>query len=99
MRRLLCVLWLASCAPKADKLPTYETDLLHIASGFAAKEACSCVFVSGRSIDECKAFVKVSPAVATFRVDDEERRVVAHALGGARVVAKFVDDRTGCVLD
>ncbi len=84
-------------AEAAEALP-YDTGLLHLASAFAAKEACSCVFVAGRDEEACRAWVQVSPAVARFRVDEERRRVVAHALGVAREEAVWVDERTGCRL-
>ncbi len=73
--------------------------LLPLASAFAAKEACSCLFVAGRTEADCEAWVRVSPAVASFRVDDAERRVIAHALGMARVSARYVDEAHGCVFD
>lgn len=87
-----------ACVPGAEPC-AYPGGLLPLASGFAAKEACSCVFVAGRSEEECAAWVKVSPAVASFRVDRERKRVVAHALGTSGASATFVDEAHGCVLD
>jgi hypothetical protein len=108
---MLALVWLA-CAkppPPGAALPAgpecavgvpcaYDAGLLSLASAFAAKEACSCVFVAGRDEDACAAWVKVSPAVATWRVDRARSRVVAHALGAAETVAVY-DPSRGCVLD
>lgn len=85
----------AGCGPGVTC--AYDVGLLHLASAFAAKEACSCVFVAGRDPDACAAWVEVSPAVATFRVDRDRQRVVAHALGVARSIATW-DPARGCVL-
>ena len=91
---------IVSSSTAAEAPPcAYPGGLLPLASGFAAKEACSCVFVAGRSEEECAAWVKVSPAVASFRVDRERKRVVAHALGTSGASATFVDEAHGCVLD
>lgn len=96
----MMLLWLlAACAPKAGEVHAYEGGLFPLASGFAAKQMCSCVFVAGRSEEECAAWVKVSPDVARFRVDHERKAVRARALGLGRQDAHWVDDRTGCVLD
>jgi hypothetical protein len=92
-----------ACTPDevrtSGELCAYDIGLLRIASAFAAKEACSCVFVAGLDEDTCADWVRVSPAVATFRVDRDGKRVVAHALGLAKVSATWVDEATGCRLD
>lgn len=85
------------CAPGTPC--AYEGGLLPLASGFAAKEACSCLFVAGRTEAECRAWVKVDPAVASLRIDAAHHRVVAHALGLAPAVATWEGPRHGCVLE
>lgn len=89
------------CTPeevaRRGELCAYDGGLLQLASAFAAKEACSCVFVAGRDERDCADWVRVSPAVATFRVDRDGKRVVAHALGLARADAVY-DEATGCRL-
>ena len=96
---LVLVLVSAGCAPKAagPTPPAYDASLLELAAAFAAKEACSCVFVTGRSEEDCRAWTRVSPAVARFQVDIEAREVRATALGMQRTVARYVDAQTGCV--
>ncbi|MCB9685190.1 MAG: serine hydrolase [Alphaproteobacteria bacterium] len=84
-------------APAGDAEP-YGTPLLRLGSSFAAKEACSCVFVAGRDERSCAAWVKVQPAVAHFRVDEKHHRVIGHALGLARAEARWIDEQTGCQL-
>ena len=85
------------CGPKSA-LPSYDNGLLELASGFSAKEVCSCVFVSERPIDVCRDWTRVSPAVASFRVDEDAREVRATALGTKKTVARWIDAERGCVL-
>lgn len=92
------LLLLLACAPKSS-LPTYDNSLFQLASAFSAKEMCSCLFVSGRPEAECKAYTKVDPAVAHYRVDWEEKRVSATALAMGHTTAHWVDERTGCMMD
>lgn len=76
----------------------YDNGLFELAAGFAAKEACSCVFVLGRDEEFCATWTRVSPAVARFKVDREVKTVTARALGMAKTVARYTDTRTGCVI-
>lgn len=94
------MIWLvlAGCGPKAASLPKYDNALLELASGFSAKEVCSCVFVAERPVEVCRDWTRVSPAVARFRVDEEAREVHATALGMKGTVARWVDADLGCVL-
>lgn len=93
------------CAPKQPRPiePTvpapekYGVGLLHIAASYAAKEGCSCVFVTGRSVEACESYLRVSPDVAKIKVDIEARVVRAKALGFT-AEARHVDDREGCQL-
>lgn len=102
---------LAACNPKA-KPPMapppagsvatppqrYATGLLHLGAAYAAKEACSCLFVSGRSLEACTAYIKVSPDVAKIKVDTENKVVHAKAIGFTDT-ARWIDAREGCRLD
>lgn len=78
---------------------TYDNALLMLATGFAAKEGCSCIFVTGRDEETCKAYLKVSPDVAKIRVDYEAKRVTSRALGMSPSRARWVSERDGCVLE
>lgn len=98
---------LSACGPKASPLPAgaaalpdrYATSLLHLGTGFAAKEACACIFVHGRDEDTCRAWIKVSPDVARIRVSPEDREVRAKALGGWETVATWGGPGEGCRLE
>ena len=85
--------------PIPTEAPKYDTGLLGIASAFAAKEACSCVFVLGMEEEWCAGLVRVSPAVARFRVDAEERSVTARSLGLSPRRARYLGAEEGCRLD
>lgn len=91
----LLALWLA-CIP--HRLPTYDASLFALASGFSAKEVCSCIFVAGRSEDECREWTRVSPNVARFKVDTQDKVVTAHALWMGKTTARYVDEKTGCII-
>jgi hypothetical protein len=97
-RAALLFLALSACAARSD-VHKYDNSLFVLGSAFAAKQACSCLFVAQRTEDECRAWVRVSPDVARFHVDWDERSVRARALGMGRTDAHFVDDQLGCVID
>ena len=80
------------------RLPTYDASLFALASGFSAKEVCSCIFVSGRSEDECREWTRVSPDVARFKVDQQDKVVTAKAFWMGKTTARYVDERSGCVI-
>jgi hypothetical protein len=76
----------------------YDNNDLQLVTSYTAKDFCSCMFVMERDEAYCRAWTAASPAVATVRVDTEARVVetAAGLLWGAR--ARFVDERSGCVL-
>ncbi len=84
-----------ACGPKTD-VHTYDNSLFQLAAGFRAKEMCSCVFVMGRTEDDCKEWTKVSPNVASFTVDRDRQQVRSTALGMGRTVATFDGAELGC---
>lgn len=77
----------------------YERNDLQLATAYRAKELCSCLFVMEQDEAFCKAWTTASPDVASFRVDRDARTVESSALlmWGAR--ARFVDAKSGCVLE
>lgn len=85
----------AADAGAAEPPEKYTVGLLRIASSFAAKEACSCRYVSGRSEEACLAYIKVSPNVARAHFK-KDGTVVAKSLGMGRVTAKYIDEANGC---
>lgn len=82
-----------------ELVPEYTSSLFRLGSGFAAQEACSCLFVMGRDEEFCREWVRVSPDVARFRVDYEAKVVKARALGMGRTSARYTGPRTGCVIE
>jgi CubicO group peptidase (beta-lactamase class C family) len=82
-----------------ELVPDYRSSLFRLGAGFAAQEACSCLFVMGMDEDFCREWVRVSPDVARFRVDYENERVKARALGMGRISAVHSDERTGCTIE
>jgi CubicO group peptidase (beta-lactamase class C family) len=80
-------------------VPDYSSSLFRLGSGFAAQEACSCLFVMGMDEDFCREWVRVSPDVARFRVDYDDKRVEARALGMGRISAIYTGERTGCTIE
>jgi hypothetical protein len=69
-----------------------------LASGFSAKESCSCVFVVEQTDAYCKAFGQPSDSVAPkVEIDHAALSVTASFLGATRT-AHFVDG-SGCALD
>lgn len=83
----------------SELVPGYHSSLFRLGSGFAAQEACSCLFVMGMDEDFCREWVRVSPDVAKFRVDRDEQRVKARALGMGRTSAVYTGERTGCRIE
>jgi len=99
VNRLLTILVLAlvsACGPKEGR---YDNSLFELGSGFAAKEACSCLFVSGRDEAFCKEWTRVKPNVARFKVNYVDQTVTARALLMGKQVARYRGEGLGCVLD
>ncbi len=76
----------------------YDNNDAELAVHQKAKETCSCLFVMELSEDHCVAWTRVSPNVATAKIDWDKKRVYSTALGFWSASAHFYG-RTGCVLD
>jgi hypothetical protein len=94
---LLAALFVACGVPGESR--TYANGDLELVTAYTAKAACTCLFVVERTEEECRAFVKQNPAVASFSFDAGKKTVTSNALAfwGAR--ARFVSERAGCVLE
>lgn len=88
---------LAFAALACGEPSPYESGLLKLGTGYNAKEVCSCLFVSERSEDECKAWTKVSPDIARFSVDMETKTVKSTAIGMAPSEFQFSSEEMGCI--
>jgi hypothetical protein len=91
-------LWVASCGGEGQGR-MYGRNDLQLATGYTAKEACSCLFVMEQPEAFCRAWTKASPDVAGFRVDWDARTVEASALLMWGAKARFVEGTQGCVLE
>ncbi|MBI3181192.1 MAG: hypothetical protein HYZ28_03510 [Myxococcales bacterium] len=103
MRRTALVGLLALAAPLVCCGPSsprqYQDNDLELASVYAAKEVCSCVFVMKQPEAFCRAWTKANPSVASFRVDTQARTVESSALLLWGAKARFTGARSGCVLE
>ena len=66
------------------------------ASGYYAKEFCSCYFVSGQTEQYCRDNVVLEIPGTKYEVDKVKKTVTAKSLGTSH--AKWVSERFGCVL-
>jgi hypothetical protein len=69
----------------------------HIAAGYAAKQTCSCLFVSGRSLESCVADFPPDAREA-ITVTQENERVRASVLSGLIGAEAEADGEYGCAL-
>lgn len=77
----------------------YANNDLELAAHHAAHDLCSCLFVMNMPDAYCREWVRASPDVARYSVDQANKTVEASALvlWGAR--ARYVGARQGCVLE
>jgi len=72
------------------------SDLAQIGSGYAAEQTCACLFVSGRSLESCRA--DLDPlAQWLVSVRPGPREVTATCLGVATATARY-EKGFGCTL-
>jgi len=74
-----------------------EYQYVRIATGYAAKQTCSCLNVSGRSLDSCMADFP-SDAQGLISVKQEGESVRASVLFGAIGAKATYEDAYGCAL-
>lgn len=70
-----------------------------LATAYRAKDTCSCLFVMELDERTCRAWTVASPDVASVEVDREARTVTSRALLFWSARARFVDARSGCVVE
>lgn len=100
MRRLwwgLLSLGLWACS--RPNSPRYLHNDLQLATAYAAKETCSCVFVMEMDEAFCRRWTKAQPAVAKVAVDRETKTVTSFALILWAQRARYVNEKAGCVLE
>lgn len=98
-RALMLLLAACGCAQDNAKLRTYDNNDLELAVGNAAKSTCSCRYVMQMDDAYCRDWVRASPNVARFSIDETTKTVTASAFIAWTATARFVDDKRGCVLE
>jgi hypothetical protein len=89
---------LVSCgSPNGERIYSYND--LRLVTGYTAIEACSCLFVAEQPEDFCRAWVKASPPLGRFTIDNRNKVVVASAAVLWGATARYVDDVVGCQLE
>lgn len=99
MTRALFPLLLLGAACDGGSWRQYDNNDLQLATGYGAKELCSCLFVMEMPLDYCTAWTKASPAVVKFSIDPERKTVESTALLQWGNRAHLDGDKFGCVLD
>jgi hypothetical protein len=96
-RLTLAVLAILSCSNGSGRL--YDNNDLQLATGYTAKELCSCLFVMEMDEAYCRNWTRASPAVTQYKIDEANKSVETTALlqWGAR--AHFDSAKFGCVLE
>jgi hypothetical protein len=89
---------LIGCADERPSRP-YSWNDLRMITAYTAEAACFCLFVEERTEEECRAYTKQSPAVATWTAETGAKTIDASAglLWGAR--AKFSGPHVGCTVE
>ncbi len=98
MRALVLAALVTACTPANGKR-VYQNNDLELAVGNSARNGCSCRYVMKLSEEQCRAWVRANPDVASVRFDDEHQRVESVAFISWSAAAHVVDARHGCVLE
>ena len=69
------------------------------AAAYRAKDGCTCLFVLGRSVEQCREWTEASPDVASFEPDPGGRAVRSRALFLWSARARFLGPGLGCRLE
>lgn len=77
----------------------YEKNDLELVGQYSAREMCSCLFVMAQDETFCRAWTRASPSVAKYDIDMEGKTVRASAVTLWGGKARFVNARSGCVLE
>jgi hypothetical protein len=69
-----------------------------MAGNVYSKFMCSCLFVEGRTEEQCRNWSRVAIPVSAYKVDYKEKRVTATGLG-LTGTSSYRGERFGCVLE
>jgi len=70
---------------------------LDVGTAYGARVACSCHYVGGRDIEDCRKDFEPGMEVINLSIDDERKRVTASALMMESATAEFREG-WGCVI-
>ncbi|NVD29406.1 hypothetical protein HUO14_16020 [Parasphingorhabdus flavimaris] len=70
---------------------------MRVGTAYGARVACSCHYVGGRDIEDCRKDFEPGMEVVGLSLDDERKRVTASALMIASATAEFREG-WGCVM-
>jgi hypothetical protein len=88
-------LLLSSDSARADR----DANIIELATGFSAKEACSCAFVVGQTDELCQAFGQVAGLSLPIEVAvDRGAKTVTATVGDTSRTARAAEG-AGCTLD
>ena len=93
----LVTLALLSCGGAKGRL--YDNNDLQLATGYTAKELCSCLFVMQMPLDYCTDWTRASPNVTRFKIDTVNKTVETTALLEWGLRARYDSAKFGCRLD
>jgi len=80
----LCLMFFTSC--KYNEAPSMSL----------AKEMCSCLFIANQSKEFCDEVTKESQIMANYKVDYENKTVIAKGLGKRAEGRLNINPRFGC---
>ncbi|MBI2373620.1 MAG: hypothetical protein HYV07_06440 [Deltaproteobacteria bacterium] len=99
MKRIVVVGGLALLLAAGSCGDRYRENDLELVTAYRAKELCSCLFVMEQTEDFCVSWTAADPNVAKYAIDRNEKTVETSALLMWSAKARWVDERSGCVLE
>jgi hypothetical protein len=98
-RGLLLSATLATSCAGEDAGRVYENNDLQLLTAYAAKEACSCIFVMGQTEEFCRRWTRAAPDLKTLRINRTFSTVETQAVLFFSARARYTGKRHGCVLE
>jgi len=69
-----------------------------MAGNVYSKFMCSCLFVEGRTEEQCRVWSRVVIPISGYEVDYKEKRVTAKGLGLSGT-SRYTGERFGCTIE
>jgi hypothetical protein len=77
----------------------YGNSTPELAVAYRAKDGCTCLFVLRRSLEDCDAWTRTGPGIASFEPDLPGGAVRSRALRLWTARARYLGPREGCRLE